>query len=331
MSEPETIQNNTWVILKRGIVLKSIKITSDKKQMFERQSFLTSQLIGKPFNTLWQVNKKGDLIKLDFVPSQESYDLTEDELNENGILNINDNRNLDDSAQESQKLTREDIEELKKCESTSNKDLIKKIAENSKNFDNKNKFSKKKFINRSTKKHVRYFCVMKPTARLINSCFEYRSPGQVQFLSADAVCLRVLFGGIFRCFFLRSSSFSFCDSIFGHYRTLRLFDQTKRNLFNRTKMIHKDIKFPVHHLTVEFNSGRVSITTFKSKAVKGPGTTAFPVTANGFKGKPVWVVTAALFVGGATAVLFSGASGGLVEAVGVFHGLVDTATADENV
>ena len=113
----------------------------------------------------------------------------------------------------------------------------------------------------------------------------------------------------------------------------------KETLFNQIKYMKnmKNFTFiPIFsnqtlHLTVEFNSGRVSITAFKSKAVKGPGTAAFPVTANGFEGEPVWVVTAALFVGGATAVLFSGAVGGLIETVGVFHGLVDTATADENV
>jgi hypothetical protein len=86
-----------------------------------------------------------------------------------------------------------------------------------------------------------------------------------------------------------------------------------------------------NNLTVKFNSGGVSIATFKSEAVEGPGTAAFPVAANSFEGEPVWVVTAALLVGGAAAVLLGGAGGGLVEAVGVLHGLVDTATADENV
>ena len=98
---------------------------------------------------------------------------------------------------------------------------------------------------------------------------------------------------------------------------------------------NKKLYIKRHHflisLTVEFNSGRVSITAFKSQAVKGPSTTAFPVTANGFKWEPIRVVTAALLVGGATAVLFSGASGRLIKTVLVFHSLVDTATADENV
>jgi len=86
-----------------------------------------------------------------------------------------------------------------------------------------------------------------------------------------------------------------------------------------------------NNLTVKFNSGGISVATFKSEAVEGPGTAAFPVTANSFEGKPVWVVTAALLVGGAAAVLLGGAGGGLVEAVGMLHGLVDTAAADENV
>lgn len=179
----EIIQENTWVILKRGLVLKAIKVTANKKDMFERMAFYSSDLIGKQYNTLWQVNKQGRLQPLDYVPDNESYNI-ENDLEEVQL----DNRNLVDNAQASQKLDREDIVQLKK-EGASGQTIVKMIAENSANYENKNKFSKNKFINKKTKKHVKYFCVLKSSVRLLNSCFEYRSPGQVQFLSSEIVSL----------------------------------------------------------------------------------------------------------------------------------------------
>jgi len=106
----------------------------------------------------------------------------------------------------------------------------------------------------------------------------------------------------------------------------------RSNFFSKKFLFIENTSFSVlYHLTVEFNSRRISIATFQSQSVESPSTAAFPVTANGFEWKPVWVVTAALFVSWATAVLLSSTDGSLVETVFVFHVVVDTVTGHENV
>merc|ERR1712176_1264062 len=86
-----------------------------------------------------------------------------------------------------------------------------------------------------------------------------------------------------------------------------------------------------NHLAVELDGRRVSITALESKAVEGPVTTALPVTTDGLEGEPVWVVTAASLVGWDTAVLLGSTDSGLVKAVLVLEGVVDTVAGDESV
>merc|ERR1712038_112397 len=85
------------------------------------------------------------------------------------------------------------------------------------------------------------------------------------------------------------------------------------------------------NLAVEFDSGRVSIAALQGQAVEGPVTAALPVATNGLEGEPIRVRSAASLVGGTTAVLLSGTDGGLVKAVLVLQGVVDTVARDESV
>merc|ERR1719242_2649268 len=85
------------------------------------------------------------------------------------------------------------------------------------------------------------------------------------------------------------------------------------------------------NLAVELDGGRVGVAALEGQAVEGPVTAALPVTADGLEGEPVGVRAAASLVGGAAAVLLGGAGGGLVEAVGVLQGVVDTVARDESV
>merc|ERR1719191_1842205 len=84
------------------------------------------------------------------------------------------------------------------------------------------------------------------------------------------------------------------------------------------------------NLAVELDSRRVSIAALQSQAVEGPVTAALPVAADGLEGEPIGVRAAAGLVGGATAVLLGGTDGGLVEAVLVLQGVVDTVARDES-
>jgi len=87
----------------------------------------------------------------------------------------------------------------------------------------------------------------------------------------------------------------------------------------------------INRLAVKLDGRRVSVTALEGEAVEGPVTAALPVAADGLEGEPIGVRAAAGLVGRATTVLLGGANSGLIEAVGVLLGVVDTVTRDESV
>jgi len=123
------IQENQWVILKRGQVFKAVKVKRNQKQQFERLNFNLNDAIGKPFHTCFSVEKNNKLLVLDNIPELESYTLKPDDLNEVTV----DNSALFDKAQANQALSTEQILAMQKS-NVSGADLVDLLSKNSTNF-----------------------------------------------------------------------------------------------------------------------------------------------------------------------------------------------------
>jgi len=187
-----TIQENQYIILKKGDVSKIVKLVKRQRINFEKMQFTLDPLIDQDFETVWQLpGKKLPLVPLSHVPEPESYKLTKEDL----AGTDHDNRNINDRAQKNQALTDVQVEKLKT--EVDGAALVEKLRENNESFDQKTEFSKKKFLKKKIKKHVKYFVAQRPTPRLIAKCYEGRNAGAICSLTADALALTTNFLNVY--------------------------------------------------------------------------------------------------------------------------------------
>ena len=86
-----------------------------------------------------------------------------------------DNRFLKDDNK-SQKLTRNDIEKIKK--EVSGQEIIKTLVENSSTFEEKNKFSQQKYLVKKQQKYLNLFTVLKPSIKFLMEMYFAKGPAK---------------------------------------------------------------------------------------------------------------------------------------------------------
>lgn len=86
-----------------------------------------------------------------------------------------DNRNIyDDNT--SQRLTKDDIEEMKK--QTTGTELIKCLVDNSLSFEGKSKFSQEKYLTKKKLKYLNLFTVIKPSTKFLIEMYFAQNPSK---------------------------------------------------------------------------------------------------------------------------------------------------------
>ncbi len=130
----------------------------------------------------FKVGVDGELIQCNeeiYQKTKEEYSLGE------SIKEVGDNEMIYKKEQNVQKLSNEKIEELKKTENSN--DLIKIIQSNNKNFEKRNIFSKKKYLDRKNKKYnIRLFIENCDIMNLNNYFFNLFK--DYIFLREDSIC-----------------------------------------------------------------------------------------------------------------------------------------------
>ncbi|KAJ5382023.1 tRNA (adenine(58)-N(1))-methyltransferase non-catalytic subunit trm6 [Penicillium cataractarum] len=140
-------------------------------QLGKYGSFAANQILGRPFFFTFEIldAPQSDGYQLRVVPAEELHaeNLIEEaeadgegEEGESGASTpMRTNRNIVDDAS-TQKLTTQEIEELKKEASGAGKDIVAKLLESHTNLDKKTAFSLAKYTLRKRKKYIRRFTVL---------------------------------------------------------------------------------------------------------------------------------------------------------------------------
>lgn len=140
-------------------------------QLGKYGSFSANQILGRPFFFTFEIldAPQSDGYQLRVVPAEELHaeNLIEEaeadgegEEGESGASTpMRTNRNIVDDAS-TQKLTTQEIEELKKEASGAGKDIVAKLLESHTNLDKKTAFSLAKYTLRKRKKYIRRFTVL---------------------------------------------------------------------------------------------------------------------------------------------------------------------------
>ena len=129
--------------------------------------------MGEKFGTTFELTKNFQLNKIE--DSQIKLNIDRD------TETHRDNRNVSDKN-ESQKLSRDDIEALKK-ENLGSRELIKTIVENSSTFEGKNKHSQDKYLAKKQIKHMSCFTMLRPTTRQLMEMYYASGPGKNWWVS----------------------------------------------------------------------------------------------------------------------------------------------------
>lgn len=94
-----------------------------------------------------------------------------------------DNRNIMDDGN-SQNLSKDDITRLQE-ESVSSTDIVEKLIENSKTFNDKTEYSQEKYLKKKEKKYFRFIQIRKPTIRLLAQMFYRQDPSKTLGMRID--------------------------------------------------------------------------------------------------------------------------------------------------
>eukprot|EP00347_Sterkiella_histriomuscorum_P021361 403334251 len=242
-----------------------VKATGKKIKHFKAMIDL-SQLIGKEWGSFFEVkdSKSGQLQQVTDVHSLtaaflEDVDFSnganpadeEEEKQEqintssanqgSNTININqvtgrDNRDYVDDNK-SQKLTHEQIEDLKKQGITGN-ELINHLVQNSDTFAKRTKFSQEKYLRKKKQKYLVTFQVKKPTAFELCNVYSQTNPVKIMALRPDSLGLLLNMANI------------------NYESRVLLCDKTRGLLAG--SLVERDVREIMH---VEFSGHQVKLTT----------------------------------------------------------------------
>ncbi|OOQ88948.1 tRNA (adenine(58)-N(1))-methyltransferase non-catalytic subunit trm6 [Penicillium brasilianum] len=177
-------------------------------QLGKTGSFAANQVIGRPFFFTFEIldAPQSDGYQLRVVPAEELHAehlIEEAEADGEGEEGESDastpmrtNRNIVDDAS-TQKLTTQEIEELKKEASGAGKDIVAKLLESHTNLDKKTAFSLAKYTLRKRKKYIRRFTVLPlDVGFLTNYLLEQRDAQRTMELRDEHVGLLGCLGNV---------------------------------------------------------------------------------------------------------------------------------------
>lgn len=171
----ERIKEGDYVVLKRGEdIFKAVQIIPKRKSIFEKQWFLPDTAVGQLYGTTFDIGPGGIL-----QPRKPKDIESSTDAKEAGT----DNRNILDDGK-SQKLTRDDIENLKE-QGLKDQEIIQQLVDNSATFRDKTKYAQDKYIKKKKRKYENTVTILKPSCRILAMMYHGREPGKICHLRYD--------------------------------------------------------------------------------------------------------------------------------------------------
>ncbi|GIL73504.1 hypothetical protein Vretimale_5280 [Volvox reticuliferus] len=156
------------------------KLKTSSKVRIGKFFLAAAPLIGAPYGALFEVTSDGKTLQRVLLPPDDGITrITETEKNNSGLFDRND---------ENQKLTQEQIEELKKS-GKAGTEIIEALISNSATFQNKTEFSQDKYKKRKAKKYLTYVTVLKPTSRIVSQAYYDKTPEKFPCMRPDTLAV----------------------------------------------------------------------------------------------------------------------------------------------
>lgn len=160
-------------------ILKPCIVERGRKIKLDRSGIVIDDVIGTPYGSHFEL-RKGRLRKV------EEEGLAAGMADPTLVETSSDNRDILDSAGESQKLTQEDIVGMKSS-GMSGKDIVENVVEHSVTFQKKTEFSKKKYIDKKRKTHIQLVTALKSSTRLLCEMYYAKSANKILYMRSDII------------------------------------------------------------------------------------------------------------------------------------------------
>ncbi|XP_052699747.1 tRNA (adenine(58)-N(1))-methyltransferase non-catalytic subunit TRM6-like [Crassostrea angulata] len=179
-----TIKEGDQAILKKGKTVRIFQIRKKRDIWLDKIKFSLDGAVGHSYGSTFVV-KNGQMHKV-----QKTFKEAEVLGPEKGT----DNRDLHD-LDSNQKLSREDIEKMKK-EGAKGQEIIEQLIENSTTFKGKTEYAQEKWVKKKKQKHVAEFTVLKPNTRLMCQMYHEKSPAKILNIRMDTLAQILTYGNV---------------------------------------------------------------------------------------------------------------------------------------
>ncbi|XP_034941324.1 tRNA (adenine(58)-N(1))-methyltransferase non-catalytic subunit TRM6 [Chelonus insularis] len=179
----EIVNTGNYVVVQRQNFRKLCKITKDGTFTLNKKQIEVNEIIGKPYWTTFKMipsNKGKNNMALEVVERAE----TSEDLKK-GLISGVDNRSITDDGT-SQKLSKEDILDLKEAGKSSN-EIVGCLIENSSSFISKTEYSQEKYIKKKETKYYKYLTILKPTICLLQEIYFKQDHGKINCIRMDTL------------------------------------------------------------------------------------------------------------------------------------------------
>lgn len=172
------IQAEDYVIAKKGTSVHLVQILEDRPVYISKQKLHLRNAIGKPYGSCFEICGH------DIQWMQNSSSKTDEPIKPDDAVQ-KDNRSIFDDGK-SQKLTKDDIEDLK-AKGISGEEIIENLIENSSTFKEKSTFSQEKYLKKKKEKYVGTLLILMPNTRLLVQMYYSRNPLKICNMRLDSL------------------------------------------------------------------------------------------------------------------------------------------------
>lgn len=149
------IQESDYAFFKKGEFMKIFQVKLNKPVMIDKFKCRFDNLINQPYGFEYEIKEQQFILKPPTVTDEKKR-----------VEIVKDNRNLLDKN-ENQKLTKEDIEQMRETEDLTGNEIVEKLIENSASFANKTEYSQEKYIKKKKEKYLAQYKILKPSIRYL--------------------------------------------------------------------------------------------------------------------------------------------------------------------
>ncbi|KAK0075924.1 hypothetical protein PV325_006169 [Microctonus aethiopoides] len=181
--EQEIVRPGSYVVVQKQNFRKLCKVSEKGTFTLGKEQIEMEQLIGKCYwSTFKMIPSKNGKKNITLILAEKAE--TSEELRK-GVTSGIDNRSITDDGT-SQKLSREEIEDLREAGKSSN-EIVGCLIENSTSFASKTEYSQEKYIKKKENKYFRYLTILKPSIAILQAIYFRQDHSKINCLRMDTL------------------------------------------------------------------------------------------------------------------------------------------------